>query len=118
MGILKPDDPIARERGKVFQQRFKPPEGMKNIMGSMITSMIAWRLATHGDKSPITHQQYIDKEIDKEMRPSPRPRAVIEETKKNVERQAKRRMGYASTLATRGGGLGILDIRKKRVLGA
>lgn len=53
--------------------------------------------------------------------PSPPPRAggmEIEEQKRRQRALTKRRMGYASTLATRGGGYGLLSIKKQKALGA
>ncbi len=121
MGIFDLKDPAARARGKAFQQRFPEPEGMKNIMGSMIVSMIEWRLATHGSKSPISHQEFIDEQIDKAIRPSPVPTTTdidvqAQQRTEGVRRKLRSRKGRRGTILT-GDGLGVGDTKKKSLLG-
>jgi len=104
--ILKPKDPIAVERGKVFQKRFEPKYGLKGFTGSIFTSMIDWRES----KSTLSYEKYITEQISKEMLPAPPPTPVSLDVKAREKslarrRQKSRQRGRAGTILT-GGGLG------------
>lgn len=105
--FLEPKDPIAVARGKIFQKRFKPPEGISGFVGSFVRSIVDWRES----KSTLTHEQYISEQIEKEMRPSPIPSPVPLDVKAQEKSLARRRLrtrrrGRAGTILTGGGGLG------------
>jgi len=105
--ILKPKDPVAVARGKVFQKRFKPPEGTSGFTGSIIKSIVDWRES----KSSLTHEQYVKKEIDKIISPMPSPLptpVMTEETQAAKSRVRARKMGRREN---------ILAGRRRMILG-
>jgi len=126
MALFKIKDPVEVARGKVLQQRFKPPEGLKpGPFNSYIGAFkeYAAYVAKAGTEPQGGFDAWLPKELDTFMNKgsqsqvSPRPRTSAIQDVQDIERRSlKKRRGYRSTIMTRGGLLAA-DTRKARVLG-
>ena len=95
--ILNPADPVKRYRGKIMQQRFNAPEGLKpGGLSSFIGAFLEYRgvVEKEGFEPSGVFDAWMSGQIDKAINPiSPMPTAV-----KAMQSRKKKPKGRSSTI--------------------
>jgi hypothetical protein len=102
--LLNPKDPVARQRGKVLQQRFKAPPGQKpGPFSSYIGAFIEYgKIVKKAGKEPVGgFDAFLTTEIDRAINPSPSPTPTTIDTKA-LEKQASGRRQRRRALGRQG----------------